>query len=128
MRLALLVFAVLAMLAVAFTPAPLPKPTRMPTPQTFAGVWDVDWGGMPVRLQLRPDGSARFEYTKISGTWDGSWKYDGGIRRVTLTLSFGPNSSGTYLLQFDSLGRDWAKGRILDSPSSSRKLQLDRAH
>jgi hypothetical protein len=118
---------VLAVLALAFAPAPLPRPDRRAAPQTMAGVWDVDWGGMPVRLTFRPDGSARFEYTKIQGTWDGSWKYDAGLRRVTLTLSFGPNSSGTYPLQFDSLGRDWAEGKILDSPSSSRPLKLKRS-
>ena len=123
MRPALLVFAVLAMLAVAFTPAPLPKQTRMPTSQPFAGVWDVDWGGMPVRLQLRPDGSARFEYTKVTGAWDGSWRYDPGLRRVTLTLQFGGRSEGVYLLEFAALGRDWAEGKIGDG----RNLKLTRS-
>src|SRR5688572_1109449 len=79
----------LAVLSLAFAPAPFPKPDRRDAPQTMAGVWDVDWGGMPVRLELRPGGSARFAYTRTQGAWDGSWRYDAGSRRVTLTLLIG---------------------------------------
>ena len=114
----------LAVACLAFAPAPFPRVDRRPPPG-MAGTWDVDWGGMPVRLDLRPDGSARFAYTKITGTWDGSWRYDPGLRRVTLTLMIG--SPHNYLLAFSVVTRDAAEGKILDSPTSTRPLKLARA-
>jgi hypothetical protein len=93
----------------------------------IVGVWDVDWGGLPVRLNLRPDGSARFEYTKSTGAWDGSWRFDKAARRVTLTLLIG-RTSHDYVLDFTVIGRNAAEGRILDSPTSSRPLKLARSN
>jgi hypothetical protein len=116
----------LAVVCLAFAPAPFPKPDRHPIPRMMDGVWDVSWGGMPVRLTLRPDGSARFEYTSIQGTWDGSWKFDAPERRVTLTLMIN-NGPQPYVLAFSVLGRDAAEGKILDSPTSSRSLKLIRS-
>jgi hypothetical protein len=131
-----IILPLLAMLSLAFAPAPFPKPERHPSPRTMAGVWDVDWGGMPARLDLRPDGSARFEYTKDIGRapgggppiWDGSWRYE-GARRLTLTLL---NASidrkpCDYVLAFSVLGRDAAEGKILDSSTSPRPLKLARS-
>jgi hypothetical protein len=89
-------------------------------------VWDGDWAGLPVRLTLRPNGSARFEYTRNTGTWDGSWRFDKAARKVTLTLMFGRNPHD-YVLAFSVLGRDAAEGRIQDSPTSSRPLKLVRS-
>jgi hypothetical protein len=114
----------LAVACLAFAPAPFHKVDRRPPPG-MAGTWDVEWGGMPVRLDLRPDSSARFAYTKINGTWDGSWRYDPGLRRVTLTLIIG-GTGHDYLLAFDVVGRDAAEGKILDSPTSTRSLKLAR--
>jgi hypothetical protein len=96
----------------------------------MAGVWEGDWAGMPVRLTFRPDGSARFEYTKSSGTWDGRWRFDEQARRVTLTLFFGGvaegKTSSDYPLVFSVLRRDVAEGKIGDNPSSGRPLKLAR--
>lgn len=116
----------LAVVCLAFAPAPFTKPDRRPLPRTMAGVWDVNWGGMSVRLTLRPDGSARFEYTSTQGTWDGSWRFDEPQRRLTLTLMI-DRSPQPYVLAFSVLGRDSAEGKILDSPTSSRPLKLARS-
>ena len=122
-----LILPLLAVLSLAFAPAPFAKSNRRPAPPLMVGVWDVDWGGMPVRLQLRSDGSARFEYTRITGAWDGSWKFDKADRRVKLTLLIGQNPQ-TYVLAFSVIGRDAAEGRIVDSPTSSRSLKLARSN
>jgi hypothetical protein len=115
----------LALLAVGFAPAPFPKPDRRAVPLTMAGVWEGDWAGMPVRLTFRPGGSARFEYTKSSGTWDGTWRFDEQARRVTLTLMIGRGQ--VYVLAFSVLRRDVAEGKIMDTPTSTRPLKLARA-
>jgi hypothetical protein len=115
-----------ALLSLGFAPAPFPKAERRAAAQTMAGAWDVKWGGMDVRLDLRPDGSARFEYANNGGTWDGRWRFDKGIRRVTLTLFIGGNPSD-YVLAFSAVGRDAAEGVIQDSPTSSRPLKLARS-
>ena len=120
------VLLLLAVACLAFAPAPFPRPDRRTASISMAGTWDVDRGGMPVRLALRPDGSARFEYTKTSGAWDGSWKYDVAARRVTLTLIFG-GSTGDYILAFSTVSRDSAEGRIQDTPTSFRPLKLMRS-
>src|SRR5258708_7693237 len=106
----------LAALSLAFAPAPFPKADRR-SALTMAGVWEGEWAGLPVRLSFRPNGSARFEYTKMEGGWDGTWKYD-GARKVTLTLLFGA-ASHDYVLAFNVLGRYVAEGKIQDSPTSS---------
>jgi hypothetical protein len=92
----------------------------------MAGVWDVEWGGMPVRLDLLPNGSARFQYTKTTGAWDGSWRFDESARRVTLTLQISGRPSD-YVLAFSVIGPDMAEGRILDTPTRSRSLKLTRS-
>src|SRR3954447_22373817 len=89
----------LAVLSLGFAPAPFPKTDRHAAPVSMAGVWEGDWAGMPVRLDFRANGSARFEYTRMQGGWDGSWKYD-GARKVTLTLLFGATSHD-YVLAFN---------------------------
>jgi hypothetical protein len=114
----------LALLSLAFAPAPFPKPVRS-APLSMAGVWEGDWASMPVRLTFRPDGSARFEYTKSSGTWDGRWRFDAQARRVTLTLMIGGPQD--YVLAFSVLTRDAAEGKIEDTPTSTRPLKLARA-
>ena len=91
----------------------------------MVGVWDVDWGGMPVHLALRPDGSARFEYTKITGAWDGSWKFNKAARRVTLTLLIG-RTSHDDVLDFTIIERDAAKGIIEGKTNPSRHLEMVR--
>jgi hypothetical protein len=116
---------VLAALAVGFAPAPLPKPEKRSAPPTLAGTWAVDWGGTPVRLALRRDGSARFDYVDGPSGWDGSWKYD-GARRVTLTLML-DRPPYDFVLEFSALGRDRAEGKICDTPSQSRPLKLTRS-
>ena len=94
----------------------------------MAGLWDVSWGGMAVRLALRPDGSARFEYANNGGAWDGRWKYDPGERRVTLTLMIDQRPND-YPLVFSAVERDSAEGRILGTgnTTSSRPLKLTRS-
>src|SRR5262249_10859873 len=94
----------LALLSLAFAPAPLPKAERRPAPLTVGGVWEADWGGLSVRLTFRPDGSAKFEYTKSSGTWEGRWRFDRQARRVTLTLYVSGNPPDDFVLAFSVLG------------------------
>jgi hypothetical protein len=115
----------LALLSLAFAPAPFPKPERQAAALSMAGVWEGDWAGSPVRLHFRPGGSARFEYTTSTGTWDGSWRFDAQARRVTLTLMIGGPTD--YVLAFSALSRDLAEGKILDTPTTSRPLKLKRA-
>src|SRR5262245_50987177 len=79
---ALLVLVVTA----AGAPAPFPREDRRAQRQTMAGTWDVLWSTSMVRLDLRPDGTARFGYIPFSGTYEGSWRYDPGARQVILTL------------------------------------------
>ena len=114
---------VFALLSLAFAPAPFPKPDRHAAPLSVAGVWEGEWGGSPVRLTFRPGGSARFEYTKFTGTWDGSWRFDAQARRLTLTLG----GAQAFVLAFSVLTRDAAEGKILDTPTSSRPLKLARS-
>jgi hypothetical protein len=113
-----------ALLSVGFAPAPFPKPERRAVPLSMAGVWEGEWAGSPVRLTFRPDGSARFEYTKMQGTWDGTWRFDEQARRVTLTLMIG--GPQPYVLAFSVLTRNVAEGKILDTPTSTRPLKLAR--
>src|SRR3954463_13570748 len=105
----------LALLSLAFAPAPFPKADRRAAPLSMAGVWEGEWAGSPVRLTFRPGGSARFEYTRIQGTWDGSWRFDEQPRRVTLTLMIGGPQN--YVLAFSVLTRNVAEGKILDTPT-----------
>src|SRR5262245_54846489 len=64
-------------------PVPFPKPPRA---LAMAGTWDVKWGSMDVRLELRPDRSARFTYVNAGGTWDGSWMHDPKAKQLGVTL------------------------------------------
>jgi hypothetical protein len=116
----------LTLLSLAFAPAPFAKPERRVAPLKMAGVWEGDWANLRVRLTFRPDGSARFAYANNGGTWDGSWRYNQAAKRVTLTLMIGGRPQD-YLLAFDTVGRDVAEGKILDTPTSSRPLKLARS-
>ena len=89
----------------------------------MVGVWDVDWAGCRSTWLCAPDGSARFEYTKITGAWDGSWKFNKAARRVTLTLLIG-RTSHDYVLDFTIIQRDAAKGIIQGKINPSRHLKM----
>jgi hypothetical protein len=122
-RLALLAL-LLASSSVVAAPAPVPKLERRPVPQTMAGAWDVDWGGTGARLELRPDGSARFAYTHNASAWDGSWRSDGPSRlRLTLLLDEAP---ADFRLAFDAVGADEAGGKVRHGPSWERAVKLTR--
>jgi len=113
----------LPVLCLAFAPAPFPRRVREAAP-AMAGAWDVNWGGSRVRLDLRPDGSARFAYVSGGGAWDGSWKYD-GARRLTLTLVLAQPTD--YHLTFDSVAANAAGGRVRQGPSWNQPVKLTRS-
>ncbi len=111
-------------LAVGWAPAPLPRPPRVPP---MAGSWDVKWVDLDARLELRPDGSARFTYTKAAGQWDGSWQYDQKARRLTLTLLIAENNPHTYILTFKRIEADLAEGTLQRGNPLLESVKLMRA-
>src|SRR4051812_35773417 len=92
-------------LSFAFAPAPFPKHERRPRPVVMAGAWDVDWSGSRVRLDLRPDGTARFAYAHDGAVYDGSWKCGKAAHTLTLTLLTDRRPSD-YELTFDRVESD----------------------
>ena len=115
----------LAILCLAFAPAPFPRPVRRPAVQVLAGAWDVDWGGTGARIYLRPNGSARFEYTHNNSFWNGSWKCD-VASRLTLTLLQDGDATHYHMI-FDSVGADAAAGKVRVGPSWERAVKLTRS-
>ena len=113
-----------AVLSLAFAPAPFPRPARR-GPATMAGAWDVEWGFYNVLLDLRPDGSARFKYVSVEGSWDGPWRHDGG-ERLTLTLLIHQRPTD-YEMTFETSGRDAAEGKVRQGPSWELPMKLTRA-
>jgi hypothetical protein len=115
----------LASTAATSAPAPLARPARRPSQLTMAGTWDVKWSGMGVRLELRPDRSARFTYTTGSGTWDGSWRFNPAERQVILTLMINRNPED-YILTFDRMGPYEAEGKARHGSSTPWPVTMKR--
>jgi hypothetical protein len=117
----------LAAVCLAFAPAPFrrPTPNSRPAEQMLAGTWDADWPGAGARIYLRPDGSARFEYTHNTSFWNGSWKCDVPSR---LTLTLLQDGDATHFhMTFDSVGPDAAEGKVRVGTSWERAVKLTRS-
>jgi hypothetical protein len=124
-RLSCVALLVLAVTAAGWTPAPFPRPERRTPRQTMAGTWDVLWNSSGVRLDLHPDGSARFAYSSGGGTYEGSWRYEAGERRVILTLLL-PNPTD-YVMTFEKIERDAAEGKVRQGSSNPWAVSMTRA-
>lgn len=67
----------IAVLVLAFAPAPFPQPRRPPIPlaKRLVGEWDKAWGdSMTYRITLRADG----RYTAQPGSYFGTWHIEYG--------------------------------------------------
>lgn len=104
-------------------PVPFPKPQR---PAVMAGAWDVRWSSMDARIDLRPDGSARFAYVKAGGAWDGSWKHEPKEGRLELSLMI-DGTPRLYVLTFDRAAANEAEGRVRQGPSFDQPVRMVRA-
>ncbi len=91
----------------------------------MAGAWDVKWVDLNVRLDLRPNGDARFAYTPAGGAWDGSWKYDPKIRKLTLTLLINAQPH-PYILTFNKMEGDLIEGTVQRGNPTHESLRMVR--
>jgi hypothetical protein len=116
---------VFAVLCLAFAPAPFPKPARPPAEPLLAGKWDVNWGGTGARIELRRNGTGRFDHAHNTSAWEGSGKCT-VASRLTLTLMIDQEATD-FDMTFDSVGADVASGKVRQGPKWERAVKLTRS-